>query len=68
MSNLWDVTDKDIDGMTERMLQLWQGTSSNKKTTAALAEALVEARKKCTLPYLTGSAMVIYAPLCGFFL
>lgn len=60
LANLWDVTDRDIDGMTERLLKAWHATGSQ---ALGLAEALVDARRLCTLPYLTGSAMVIY----GFF-
>lgn len=60
LASLWDVTDRDIDSFALRLLDAWHATGKSKMS---LAEAVVMARNGCTLPYLTGSAPIVY----GFF-
>lgn len=70
MGNLWDVTDRDIDRLTEEFLQSWlssdnQATSNkNDKNEVNLANNicihLIKARNACKMSHLNGSAPVIY--------
>ena len=64
LATLWDVTDRDIDNFSLRILDAWQFTTQKPgKITgksSTLAESVVDARRNCTLPYLTGSAVVLY--------
>ena len=56
IANLWDVTDKDIDRLTEYMLEKWLVNNQNQ----SICEVLTEARETCKLPSLIGSATVCY--------
>ncbi|KAL9646724.1 hypothetical protein ABK040_001146 [Willaertia magna] len=56
VANLWDVTDKDIDRLTEHLFNNWLDRKSNR----SISEVLTEARETCRLPYLIGSATVCY--------
>jgi len=68
---LWDVTDKDIDGFTLRMLEEMQGApfpsssepNPNPKPTPqpkSMPAAAAAAREGCKLKHLTGAAPVVY--------
>lgn len=72
VANLWDVTDKDIDRLTEHALRRW-GLCSSKKAERILnfdrkedcaliplTKAVAEGRDCCVLPYLVGAAAVVY--------
>ena len=54
VGNLWDVTDKDIDAFSERMMSMM--FLEDESTAAAVAGA----REACKLRYLTGAAAVCY--------
>lgn len=67
LGNLWDVTDKDIDRLTQRMFELIglvpnpeNDTSIEMTSNLSVPEALVESRHQCHLKYLNGSAPVLY--------
>ena len=56
IANLWDVTDKDIDRFTDKLLNLWLAAKSGD----AICGSLAESRDECRLPYLIGAAPVVY--------
>ena len=66
VGNLWDVTDRDIDRLTEEFLNSWLNSSNNElnadneedKTNICLH--LIKARSACKMSHLNGSAPVIY--------
>lgn len=62
MANLWDVTDADIDIFTMEFLKNWLVKEKGKKGSSkrSVALDLSIARSKCKLPYLVGSAPVVY--------
>lgn len=76
MANLWDVTDKDIDRLSDKVLRdfgLGDGaalaTSARGRTGAGIgsgvprltiAQAVASSRNECKLRYLTGAAPVVY--------
>ncbi|KAK6204892.1 peptidase family C50-domain-containing protein [Scheffersomyces amazonensis] len=59
--NLWDVTDKDIDQFSLSVFEKW-GLFPNQPRirTWNICEAVGSSRKSCTLPYLNGSAPIVY--------
>ena len=57
VGNLWDVTERDLNKLTDTLLQTWLGDSSGK---TSLAAALPQARRECTLKYLNGAAAICY--------
>ncbi|KAG2386162.1 hypothetical protein C9374_002608 [Naegleria lovaniensis] len=57
IANLWDVTDKDIDRLTEFMLEKWL---CNNTQNQSVCEVLSKARDTCLLPSLIGAATVCY--------
>ncbi|KAI8150319.1 peptidase family C50-domain-containing protein [Fennellomyces sp. T-0311] len=58
VANLWDVTDKSIDSLTQAMLSSWGVLKDNGR--ASLVEAVASSRSSCNLPYLIGAAPVVY--------
>ncbi|XP_033761425.1 uncharacterized protein LOC117343195 [Pecten maximus] len=56
VSNLWDVTDRDIDRFLESLLSTWLAAEKP----CSLLDILPAARDVCQLPYLIGSAPVVY--------
>ncbi|KAK9469061.1 peptidase family C50-domain-containing protein [Lipomyces arxii] len=65
VSNLWDVTDKDIDKFADEMFGLWglydsEGTRPRNTQPCSLGMAMAAARDVCTLKYLNGAAPVMY--------
>ncbi|XP_060075951.1 uncharacterized protein LOC132555621 [Ylistrum balloti] len=56
VSNLWDVTDRDIDRFLESLLSTWLAADKP----SSLMDILPAAREVCQLPYLIGSAPVVY--------
>lgn len=56
VGNLWDVTDKDIDRLTEALLNSLLKPGEDK----CLATLLAQCRSVCRLPYLIGCAPVVY--------
>lgn len=60
---LWDVTDRDIDNWSIRCLDKLRSEEEglSAMSIAALARAVSQARLGCTLPWMTGSAPVLYA-------
>ena len=64
---LWDVTDRDIDIYTDRLMELWIPCWESKEAgqkkdhkCISLAQAVSEARSACRLKYLIGAATVSY--------
>ncbi|KAK3105140.1 hypothetical protein FSP39_018060 [Pinctada imbricata] len=56
VSNLWDVTDKDIDRFLRDLLETWLENDSS----TDLLDIIPKARDVCRLKYLIGSAPVVY--------
>ncbi|WFC98868.1 separase [Malassezia yamatoensis] len=59
LANLWDTTDKELDGVCEAVLSL-VGLHPSSTNHLTLAQAVAQARTYCKLPYLTGAACVVY--------
>lgn len=67
LAMLWDVTDKDIDQFSVRVLQQWLLASSDGggRSGGSLSSVVQSARAVCKLRYLNGHAAVCYGlPLC----
>ena len=72
VSNLWDVTDKEIDKVAQELLATWTEQDPTQFNTEAclnsqgmlrqhsLCDLLPQAREACKLRYLTGAATVCY--------
>ena len=69
IANLWDVTDRDIDKLTQAVFDKMHltpeahgGMKSNESETdgMSIVRALAEAREVCKLKYITGAAPVVY--------
>jgi separase len=68
IANLWDVTDRDIDKLTQAVFDKMRLTpeahreKSNESETdgISIVRALAEAREACKLKYITGAAPVVY--------
>jgi separase len=71
VANLWDVTDKDIDRFTMRLLDLSFPSKASRSDSGgaearrgdcrvSLVEATSAARTACKLPYLVGAAPVCF--------
>jgi separase len=68
IANLWDVTDRDIDKLTQAVIdkmrltpEAHQGKPSLSETDGfSVVKALAEAREVCKLKYITGAAPVVY--------
>ncbi|PWN33877.1 uncharacterized protein FA14DRAFT_65992 [Meira miltonrushii] len=64
VGNLWDATDKELDGISENVMKLF-GLITDQVNEAppkgvSLAKAVAQSRDVCKLPYLTGAACVVY--------
>ncbi|OUM64160.1 hypothetical protein PIROE2DRAFT_42825, partial [Piromyces sp. E2] len=60
-ANLWDVTDKDIDRLTQGLLEEWGVLSPlSSHTSSTTEDPLVLARRRCKLKFLIGASTVIY--------
>jgi separase len=62
IANLWDVTDKDIDRFSLKLLQSWlqqEGSAQGAKG-VTLCRTLASCRAACRLPHLIGAAPVCY--------
>ncbi|KAI5810824.1 peptidase family C50-domain-containing protein, partial [Pyronema omphalodes] len=66
LANLWDVTDRDIDRLTEVVFEDWGLHAEGKRGRVnvgkgrSLVEAVAKARDVCTMKYLNGAAPVVY--------
>ena len=62
VGNLWDVTDRDIDRLTENFLDSWlKETDENKSSKDSLiCTHLNKSRQACKMIYLNGSAPIVY--------
>lgn len=54
VANLWDVTDKDTDIVTDTILEEW-GSGADE-----LLHVVSRARGRCKLKYMNGAALVVY--------
>ncbi|WFC94881.1 separase [Malassezia brasiliensis] len=59
VANLWDATDKELDGVCEAVLRA-VGLLPGGPAPIPLARAVAHARSQCKLPYLTGAACIVY--------
>ena len=75
VGNLWDVTDRDIDRLTEEFLESWIKDHEDKNNeddkeeedkngqhfdSSTICVHLTKARKACKMAYLNGSAPIVY--------
>lgn len=68
VANLWDVTDRDIDKLTQSVFDkmrltpeaLREKPSESEMDGISIVRALAEAREVCKLKYITGAAPVVY--------
>jgi separase len=66
IANLWDVTDRDIDKLTQAVFDKMRLTPEACREKAgetdgiSIVRALAEAREVCKLKYITGAAPVVY--------
>lgn len=63
VSNLWDITDKDIDRFSMSVLYKWGFFTESDKQPAAcedICKAVANSRNLCTLRYLNGAAPIVY--------
>lgn len=61
LAMLWDVTDRDIDKLSVKVLQEWLLTNNGDSTDSpSLAQVLQDSRGVCKLKYLNGHAAVCY--------
>lgn len=55
VANLWDVTDRSIDRLTQYMLHSWGLTKSSNSEKNSLVQALTKSRSQGKLVYLIGN-------------
>lgn len=60
LAMMWDVTDKDIDQLSVRVLNEWLLASSDSGGSKSLASVVQASRRVCKLPFLNGHAAVCY--------
>ncbi|DBA04450.1 TPA: hypothetical protein N0F65_010046 [Lagenidium giganteum] len=63
VSMLWDVTDRDLDKLSEKLLRTWLNLDKKSPDPSApipLERALAHARRECKLKFLNGFAAVCY--------
>lgn len=64
VANLWDVTDRDIDRFSKKLLHAWlgddDGNGVDKAMNVAMAGPIPLARGACRLPHLVGAAPVCF--------
>jgi separase len=68
IANLWDVTDRDIDKLTQAVFDKMrlipeahrERPSDSEMAGISIVKALAEAREVCKLKYITGAAPVVY--------
>lgn len=59
VSNLWDITDKDIDAFSSSVLDTW-GITGNREDRSTISEAVAKGRDACVLKYLNGAAPIVH--------
>lgn len=61
LAMLWDVTDRDIDQLSVKILRKWLlPNDGNVNASLSLAQVLQESRDVCKLKYLNGHAAICY--------
>ncbi len=65
VGNLWDVTDRDIDRLTEEFLDSWLKDIEDEPENpidneSAICMSLNKARNGCKMTFLNGSAPIVY--------
>lgn len=58
VTNLWDITDKDIDNFSEAVFSKWGFLGQ--KGEGNISQAVASSRTSCTLRYLNGAAPVVH--------
>lgn len=59
VSNLWDITDKDIDAFSSSVLDTW-GITGKREDKSTISEAVAKGRDACVLKYLNGAAPIVH--------
>lgn len=60
VSNLWDITDKDIDKFSLAVFRRWGIFPGQDEPTENICNAISKSRSACILRYLNGAAPIIY--------
>jgi separase len=64
VGNLWDVTDRDIDRLTEDFLESWlkenDDNDEKKSRENLICTYLNKSRQACKMTHLNGSAPIVY--------
>lgn len=60
LANLWDATDKELDGVSDSVLSKMGLKGEAPAKRLSIAQAVAQSRDACKLPYLTGAATVVY--------
>lgn len=60
VSNLWDITDKDIDKFSLAVLRRWGLFAGHEGPTENICNAISNSRNTCILRYLNGAAPIVY--------
>lgn len=60
VSNLWDITDKDIDKFSLSVFRRWGLFAGNEGPTENICNAISNSRSTCILRYLNGAAPIVY--------
>lgn len=62
ISNLWDITDKDIDNFSHSVFSKWGFLPGNQLRTdkVNISQAVATSRTACTLKYLNGAAPIVH--------
>lgn len=68
VTNLWDITDKDIDNFSQAVFTKWGllPLPDNGKCEENISLAIMSSRSACTLRYLNGAAPVLHGLPLGF--
>lgn len=68
VTNLWDITDKDIDNFSQAVFTKWGllPLPDNGKCEENISLAVMSSRSACTLRYLNGAAPVLHGLPLGF--
>lgn len=60
VSNLWDITDRDIDKFSLEVFKRWGLLPGNNSSLESICHAISQSRSTCILRYLNGAAPIVY--------